>query len=268
MRGTDEARGTRIEISADLIRSPAIVRCGTRPIKFLSEVLDWVDEEVSKMRQEMAGSSRTPRAMSKTPPDISTYLRAKNKDSYSNSADEATSLTTGDETEDEDEPVAQSSVQVTPHRQRRSAFTTANKTLLKSRARDSPEDTISVLSSALSSLDDTLHRQQRSAFTTPSKTPLKIRAGGNPEDTISISSSALSSPNNKEVGNPPRTSEDLLLPSSAEKGPLAYVVSQAARAIDRARNTNTNAQVGRRASDIKQGTLKEESPRQSRGHKF
>ena len=287
MHGIDEITGTRIEIPADLIRSPVIVKCGTRPIKFLSEVLDWVDEEVSKVRQINTGSSRTPKAISENLAHVSTYLRAKNKDSYSEIADEAT-MSQEDETEDEDELVAHSLVQLAPHRQRRSAFTTANKkllknravdspedtisasssalssldytphrqrrsafpttnkTLLKGRARDSPENTISVPSSALSSLDDTPHHQSRSAFTTPNKTPLKSRAGGSPEDTISVSSSASSISDNK-VGIPPRTTEDLLLLSSAKKRPLAYMASPTALAIERAGTTSNKTPLKSRA---------------------
>ena len=246
MHGIDEITGTRIEIPADLIRSPAIVKCGTRPIKFLSEVLDLVDEEVSKVRQVRTGSSRTPKAISENLAHVSTYLRAKNRDSDSEIADEAT-MSQEDETEDEDEPVAHSLVQLAPHRQRRSAFTTANKKILKSRALDSPEDTVSASSSALSSLDDTPHHQSRSAFTTANKTPLKSRAGGSPEDTISVPSSAFSSSDNKKFGIPPRTTEDLLLLSSAKKRPLAYMASPTALAIERAGTTSNKTPLKSRA---------------------
>ena len=205
MRGIDELTGARVEISADQIRSPAIAKFGTRPIKPLSDVLDWVDNKVEKVREEVAEISQTPRTIPKRLAHASTHPRTKANDSHGKIKVAATSLATSGENEAEDEPNALLSFPGTPRRQRRPALTTPNMTpSSKRRVRDSPEDTIALSSSPLSILDNKENEAQEAIAP---------------------------------------ASEDVVSLTSSEEELLAYMVPRAGPAVNRASNDNLQGNV-------------------------
>ena len=225
MHGIDELTGAHVEVSADQIRSSAIVQFGTRPIKFLSEVLEWVDVEVSKVRQELADSSGTPKTIPEYLAGASTHLHARTKDNHGQIAHQATILARGDETKAKDEPVPRLSVLITPHRKH--DFTKPKKApASRTITSDDPEDAIAVSSSALFSFDD-------------KQTGAQFQSGRKPSgDTIMLSSSPLSNIGIDEVE------------------PQPDMVSRAGPAVNRANDENVNVDTGDNERDINKSKSK------------
>ena len=223
--GIDEVTGARVEISADQIRSPAIAKSGIRPIKFLSEVLEWVDAELERVRQEGADSSRAPKTKSKRLAQAATRPELKTKDGHGKIPIKATSLATSVDNEADDEPIELLSVPATPRRQRRPVLTTPNKTpSLKSRARENIEDAIAVSPSALSSLNG--------------------------------------KENEAQADDAPKASGDIIILSSSDEESLANIVSRAGPAINRASNEVLRDNVGNNEKDA--GKTKSKSMAQTR----
>lgn len=98
LRGIDELTGLPVEIPATYIKGSA-----AHPIKFLSDVLEWVDAEVEKVRQKVADKARNTIHASVTP--AATQAGGDTEDGRDTSTINASTPATSNDANAENQPL-------------------------------------------------------------------------------------------------------------------------------------------------------------------
>ena len=149
LRGIDELTGVTVEVPATYIKSSA-----AHPIKFLSEVLQWVDTEVEKVRQAAADTARGTIHAPLTPP--TTQAGDDTEDGHYTITRSATTPVTANDARIEHQPLSHSPAGVVARDKGNTEpggpetpYSAPSPVIIRK-----DDDVISISSSSLSSLED------------------------------------------------------------------------------------------------------------------